>query len=205
MIRCNVKFMKCTEHWRITNTCSAGNQGDMETILQMCVQMLLCFALIVFFFRQLSATKWLSRVGMYTKGGRRFAQFLLTWLAVRLLEQITAFIIIPAIRPFNFSVKQFRHPDRHCVKIPTWILWFPSAHLSPAKVKYSTKQSEGVCSGNLALSVTSKTRPSLTVMSLDFLSLPPIVWMCLHIQNVRVSRISKELCLSNKFPSSSHQ
>lgn len=30
-------------------------------------------------------------------------------------------------------------------------------------------------------------------MSLDFLSLSPIVWACLHIQNARVSKISKEL------------
>lgn len=49
MTRYNVKFMKCTEHLRITNTCSAGNEQDVDNILQMCVQMLLRFALIISF------------------------------------------------------------------------------------------------------------------------------------------------------------
>lgn len=62
--------------------------------------------------------------------------------------------------------------------------------LRQSKVQHKTIRRG--CSENLALSVTSKTCPSLTVMGLDFLSLPPIVWMCLHIQNVRVSKISKE-------------
>lgn len=43
MISSNVKFMKCTWHLRIANTCSAGRREDAENMLQkLSEQMLFC-------------------------------------------------------------------------------------------------------------------------------------------------------------------